>query len=634
MFKPRSSRQTTSRHLEQLESRIAMSINVGGSIFADTDWNRTDEPYVLTDDLTIESGATLRIHPNVTVITPANRHDIFVRGTLDATNASFLENTDIKVRSGGTANLRSGSLVDGTGIHFEPQSRGNVTGSHFRTAALTLTSSSVSISQNRFDRLDPIYVSPSLVDEIYDNQVAGDAAIMIGGRTSGNTTLRKTGSVDTFQLVDDIRVVAGNTMNVENDVTVVTPTNRFDIFVNGVLNSSGATFVGNTEIQVERDGEANIGNSTRIVEGLVQFHFASQGSVTNSDFDQSGLRLYSSEVNVDRNDFNANIPISATPSEVGELYDNSFVPGTTILVRGRTTGDVAWNAAPNITRFQLQDDVIVEPGHTLSITRGVVVDTPNRRFDFFVNGALVASNATFTGSSDVQTRRDGHTSFHDVDFNGDEIHLLTRSRGTFEDSKLNASVLLLNSSATIHAQCNDLTGATVEARGSAFDTINLEENYWGTTDPQEIEARIYDHSDDPRLPIVDYDPFLSSPECGPPPEKGDLNRDGNIDILDVDLLCRAIRNGSSAPEFNLDEMGDVGLADLDYMIMQILGTTVGDANLDGVFNSSDLILVFTEGEYEDGTEDNSTWASGDWNCDGEFDTSDLVRAFQADGYRG
>ena len=35
------------------------------------------------------------------------------------------------------------------------------------------------------------------------------------------------------------------------------------------------------------------------------------------------------------------------------------------------------------------------------------------------------------------------------------------------------------------------------------------------------------------------------------------------------------------------------------MIEGILGTTYGDANLDGVFNSQDLVAVFQVGEYED-----------------------------------
>jgi hypothetical protein len=59
------------------------------------------------------------------------------------------------------------------------------------------------------------------------------------------------------------------------------------------------------------------------------------------------------------------------------------------------------------------------------------------------------------------------------------------------------------------------------------------------------------------------------------------------------------------------------------------GVLVGDANLDGRFNSQDLISIFQAGEYLDEISDNSTWEEGDWTCDGDFDTGDLVAAFQA-----
>lgn len=54
--------------------------------------------------------------------------------------------------------------------------------------------------------------------------------------------------------------------------------------------------------------------------------------------------------------------------------------------------------------------------------------------------------------------------------------------------------------------------------------------------------------------------------------------------------------------------------------------------MDGEFNSSDLVLVFNAGEYEDDVAGASIWYSGDWNGDGDFATADLVFAFQDAGY--
>jgi hypothetical protein len=57
----------------------------------------------------------------------------------------------------------------------------------------------------------------------------------------------------------------------------------------------------------------------------------------------------------------------------------------------------------------------------------------------------------------------------------------------------------------------------------------------------------------------------------------------------------------------------------------------GDANIDGVF-SGDLMHVFQVGEYEDVIPGNSTWSDGDWTNDNVFNSSDLVAAFQDGNY--
>ena len=66
--------------------------------------------------------------------------------------------------------------------------------------------------------------------------------------------------------------------------------------------------------------------------------------------------------------------------------------------------------------------------------------------------------------------------------------------------------------------------------------------------------------------------------------------------------------------------------------VKIQRAIVGDANLDGFFNSSDLVALFVAGEYEDGIEQNSIWSSGDWNGDAEFNSSDLIVAFRGGEY--
>jgi hypothetical protein len=84
--------------------------------------------------------------------------------------------------------------------------------------------------------------------------------------------------------------------------------------------------------------------------------------------------------------------------------------------------------------------------------------------------------------------------------------------------------------------------------------------------------------------------------------------------------------------FDFDRDGVLSMADLDYYVRRIVGTTFGDSNVDGRFDSGDLIRVLQAGKYEDQIVGNSTWAEGDWNCDGDFTTSDLVVAFMYGNY--
>jgi hypothetical protein len=113
---------------------------------------------------------------------------------------------------------------------------------------------------------------------------------------------------------------------------------------------------------------------------------------------------------------------------------------------------------------------------------------------------------------------------------------------------------------------------------------------------------------------------------------GDVNDDGQVNVADIDFLCAAVLAGTANPLFDLDGDDTVDKQDLTFLVRDILQTSAGDANLDGIFDSADLILVFQRGHYEDNTPRNSGWGDGDWNCDGEFDSGDLVAAFQAGAY--
>lgn len=136
------------------------------------------------------------------------------------------------------------------------------------------------------------------------------------------------------------------------------------------------------------------------------------------------------------------------------------------------------------------------------------------------------------------------------------------------------------------------------------------------------------------LPIADFAATLRLlPPIG---TVGDFDRNGVLDLSDVNRLQDQLRASATPTEFTneFDLTGDalIDRADLEFWVHNVRQTWIGDANLDGQFNSSDLIQVFAAGHYTDDVPGNSTWSEGDWNGDSEFDSSDVIAAFQDGGY--
>ncbi|MCA9152840.1 MAG: PEP-CTERM sorting domain-containing protein, partial [Planctomycetales bacterium] len=113
---------------------------------------------------------------------------------------------------------------------------------------------------------------------------------------------------------------------------------------------------------------------------------------------------------------------------------------------------------------------------------------------------------------------------------------------------------------------------------------------------------------------------------------GDFNTDGQLTVDDINLLNAAIRAGGANSVFDVTTDGNVDEHDRDYWVNELKRTWYGDANLDGVFDTTDFVEVFQAGQYEDGLDKNSLWQTGDWNGDGEFDSGDFVTAFQGGGF--
>jgi hypothetical protein len=101
---------------------------------------------------------------------------------------------------------------------------------------------------------------------------------------------------------------------------------------------------------------------------------------------------------------------------------------------------------------------------------------------------------------------------------------------------------------------------------------------------------------------------------------GDLTGDGMLTAADIDLLSAMINRGTAVKTYDLDGSGTVDSADRVFLVENIMGTFMGDANLDGHVNVADLNVV---GLHWQQTGDCLMWSNGNFDGNERVDAADL-----------
>lgn len=100
--------------------------------------------------------------------------------------------------------------------------------------------------------------------------------------------------------------------------------------------------------------------------------------------------------------------------------------------------------------------------------------------------------------------------------------------------------------------------------------------------------------------------------------RGDFNGDGLVDTEDIDLLFSEVEQDTHQSGFNLTRDVLVDLADVSELVEGVLNTRNGDTNLDGTVGFDDFVRLTNS--VGDGT---AGWSSGDFTGDGKTDFEDF-----------
>jgi hypothetical protein len=111
---------------------------------------------------------------------------------------------------------------------------------------------------------------------------------------------------------------------------------------------------------------------------------------------------------------------------------------------------------------------------------------------------------------------------------------------------------------------------------------------------------------------------------------GDFDGNGVLDAADLDDLTAQVAASSTDMKYDVNSNSAVEPEDITFWVKDLFNGWIGDANLDGEFNSGDLVSVLASGTYE--ADVDSVWSTGDFTGDGRTNSGDLVAALADGGY--
>lgn len=332
--------------------------------------------------------------------------------------------------------------------------------------------------------------------------------------------------------------------------------------------------------------------------------------------------------------------MAGTPSQSAVLYNEATTIDRRTRFRARSLTDGKWSALAEAVYLT---DAIPANSHNLKITEvnfnpyvalpGInELNVDNEKFEFIEFKNLSNEAIDLTGVKLMERFGQGVSFEFGTQLVQPGSYLIVPSdKAAFQSRYGQAIDLAMGSGQFTNGFAGQLNNGgdtirVVDSLGAEIQTLLIDDTpSWPfRADGKGSSLELIEDGADPGFASN----WRSSDELGGTPGRNhSVPREMGIHRL-VNSVCAAIHRDPFDARFDLNGDRRVTRDDLDLLVHDVLSVSAGDANLDGVFDSDDLIRLLASGTYEDDLSGNSQWTNGDWNCDGELDSHDLIMAFQ------
>jgi len=475
-----------------LPAATSADTNVSGVISTDTVWTLSGSPYIVTGSVLVSSGVTLTIEPGVTVRFDSNTGiqvdgELIARGT-DTDNIVFTSNRVVPAPGDWGYIFFTDTSADAT-----YDANGDYTGGSILEYCVIEYAGGATVTDNGALRMDNAHPFINYCT-IRDNSASGVKAFNLTGTIKiANSSI--TDNSDSVGVVGGTATISGNIINgidIERSTATISGntisnSNSHGIYVYyGTVTISGNTISNNNYMGISASRcTVTIGNNVISGNNQSGIHFqegtAAISDNTISDNNQSGIYIY-----------------------YGTFAGTVTISGN-IIRQNRTAGNggginINYNSGASTIEAAVSGNIIAD-----NVANGLGGGIYVRMIGQYITTATTITDNYITGNSAENASAVYYAaSVADREFRNNTITGNTATGAAPTYTIFIGGHPLLN--------YNDISDNTADYElwnNNPIGSPDLDAtyNWWGTAVETEIQAKIYDWSDDISKGIVDYTPY-------------------------------------------------------------------------------------------------------------------------------